>query len=184
MKNILSLPLFLLCLLLSGPGLGEMRAQRIAIKSNALTLSLLSPSLGVEAQVSRHNTLGVEFQGSPFAAGSLSLKHCNVMPEVRHYFSGRPGAHHFVGLMALYSGYSLHLFHRNMRGDALGIGPTYGYCFVLGPRWSLETSLGAGLVHYEMKHYRDGHARPTRRNKVKNMFLPMRAAVSFTYYIR
>lgn len=160
-------------------------AQRVALKTNALYWATMSPNLGLEFRLSRHFTLNVEAAANPFKVSEkFKTRFFGVSPEVRYWFEGRPQAHHFLGAMALGSTYSLTLKDKFHEGDAWGAGLTYGYSFVLSNRWSLETTVGAGLLKINEKKYNRGEAIPEKANRDKFIFAPMKAGITFVYLIK
>ena len=134
-------------------------AQRIGLKTNALYWAAMSPNMGAEFRINRHVTLNFEAMGSLLKAGKVDAKMLQFSPEARYWFSARPQAGHFVGVMAVASNYNLLLDDTRHKGDAWGAGLTYGYSFVLGRRWSLEATIGAGAVRVTRRSL------PTPRSK-------------------
>ena len=122
-------------------------AQRVSFKTNALYWGTLSPNAGVEFRLSRHYTLNLEGAVNPFTIGDYKIHSAAFTPEARYWFSGRPQAGHFVGIMGFGGIYSMAWNNTNHVGDAIGGGITYGYSFVLSRRWSLETTIGLGMLH-------------------------------------
>lgn len=160
-------------------------AQRVALKSNALYWAAMSPNLGLEFRMSRHYTLNMEAAFNPFKlSDDFKTRFVAFTPEVRYWFEARPHSHHFVGAMALASAYSVNLKDKFHEGSALGLGLTYGYSFVLSSRWSLETTLGAGLLKVNEKKYSRGAEVPKEANHDKMMFAPLKLGVSFVYLIK
>lgn len=159
-------------------------AQRVSFKTNALYWGTLSPNAGVEFRLSRHFTLNFEGAVNPFSIGDYKLHAAAFTPEARYWFSGRPQAGHFVGLMGFGGIYSMAWNHTNHVGDALGGGLTYGYSFVLSRRWSLETTIGLGMLHVREKKYAEGAEEPKEINNTKTIPAPLKAGVTFTYILK
>lgn len=159
-------------------------AQRIMLKTNALGWGTLTPNLGLETRLSRHNTLNLEAYATPAHYKKYRWKHATFAPEVRHWFSARPQARHFVGIMGLGSVYNMMLKEDNHEGMALGAGITYGYSQVLSRRWSLELTAGAGYLYRREKElYR--FADPVEGiNRHKSSFSPLKAGVTLVYIIK
>lgn len=175
--------LCLLALLAVGSQL-PIRAQRVGIKTNALGWLGASPNLGVELRPSRHFTLNLEVLGSPLKVGNLRTQHFTFIPEVRYWFSARPQAGHFLGVNALASTYHFAWSNMNHRGDAFGAGVTYGHCWVLSRRWSLETTAGVGLVHVRDKKFSNGVAEPIEPDNSKTRLFPTKLGISFVYILK
>ncbi len=172
----------LVVLLLTAAGAN---AQRVAIKTNALYWTTLSPNLGMELRLSRHYTLNIDAGFNPFKiSDKFEPRFIGISPEIRYWFDARPQSHHFIGALALGSSYKFLLKDKQHDGSALGLGMTYGYSFVLGKRWSLETTIGAGLLKIKEKEFRKGDEIPEKVNRSKYMFAPLKVGVSFVYIIK
>ena len=70
------------------------------------------------------------------------------------------------------------------QGDALGGGVTYGYSFVLSRRWSLETTVGLGMLHVREKKFAKGTTEPKEINHTKTIPAPLKAGITFTYILK
>ena len=183
------MPLFLLLACLT-----NLHAQTLAVKSDLLAGALSSPNLSVEVKLSDRFTLEAGFHYNPFpAGGDKRWKHWFVQPELR-YWMCQPFGGHFFGAHLMYGVYNagdmklpLGLFKgvRSSRyeGDFLGLGVSYGYHFILSPRWSIETSLGVGFLHIGYERYRCLHCGEQTGGGYKNFIAPTRAAVSLVYLI-
>ncbi len=165
-------------------GAGGVQAQRVAVKTNALYWLTASPNLGVEFRMSRHISLNIEAAGNPFTIKDYKLRHATFNPELRYWFSARPQAGHFVGLMGFASAYDLHLKSRHYNGDAYGVGLTYGYSFVLSKHWSMEATAGLGVLRYREKKYRDGEQAPNGVNHTGFAPAPMKLGLTFVYIFK
>ena len=164
---------------------GHLYAQRVAVKSNALYWAALTPNLGTEFRVSRHFTFNLEVAGNPFKlSDKLKTQFVGATPEVRYWFEGRPHASHFMGVMGLAAAHNLTLDDMNHKGSMVGAGLTYGYSFVLAKRWSLETTVGVGVLKMKEKKYKTGEALPLDINSDKLMIAPLKLGVTFVYLIK
>ena len=185
---------FILFLLLLLFRLADLHSQTLAVKSDLLTGALSSPNLSVEVKLSDRFTLEAGFHYNPFpAGGDKRWKHWFVQPELR-YWMCQPFGGHFFGAHLMYGVYNagdmklpLGLFKgvRSSRyeGDFLGLGVSYGYHFILSPRWCIETSLGVGFLHIGYERYRCLHCGEQTGGGYKNFIAPTRAAVSLVYLI-
>lgn len=185
---------FILFLLLLLFRLADLHSQTLAVKNDLLTGVLSSPNLSVEVKLSDRFTLEAGFHYNPFpAGGDKRWKHWFVQPELR-YWMCQPFGGHFFGAHLMYGVYNagdmklpLGLFKgvRSSRyeGDFLGLGVSYGYHFILSPRWSIETSLGVGFLHIGYERYRCLHCGEQTGGGYKNFIAPTRAAVSLVYLI-
>ena len=184
---ILSLIMLLFCL-------ADLHSQILAVKSDLLTGALSSPNFGVEVKLSNRLTLEAGFHYNPFpAGGDKRWKHWFVQPELR-YWMCQPFGGHFFGAHLLYGVYNvggmkipLGLFRgvRSSRyeGDFMGLGVSYGYHFILAPRWSIERSVGVGFLHTGYERYRCLHCGEQTGGEHKNFIAPTRVAVSLVYLI-
>ena len=162
-------------------------SQRVALKTNALYWATASANIGLELRVSRHVTFDIDAIYHEFYwLYKIDTRAEILTPEVRYWFSARPQAHHYIGIMGLAANYKFILknFDHHI-GDAYGVGLTYGYSFPLSRHWSLETSVGAGLGYRREKNYDSRFdPEPERNNYNKWQFMPMKAGVSFVYIIK
>ena len=96
----------LLIFLFMALGASQLRAQLIAVKTDALWDCAMVPNLGIELVTGERTSVGLSAFGSKNPWGKdISL--VAVMPEFRYWFSGRPMNKHFVGLAALGTNYDI-----------------------------------------------------------------------------
>lgn len=172
-------------LVLAFAGILGISAQRVSVKTNALYWAAATANVGAEFRVNRHVTLNVEALLHRFKGGRLDTRVEAFTPEARYWFSARPQAGHFVGLMATAADYDLLLKDTRHKGTALGAGLTYGYSFVLSRHWSLECTVGGGPVRIREKHFNTAtEPEPGSPNKTKWTLSPTKAGVTFVYIIR
>lgn len=132
-------------------------SQNIGIKSNLAYWGTTTPNIGMEISLGKKNTLD-------FLAGfnlfnfnnNKKLKHFLVQPELRYWFCESFNGH-FIGLHAHGAQFNvggidipigrLDIFkdHR-YQGYLYGAGLSYGYQWILNPRWNLELSAGGGFA--------------------------------------
>ena len=185
---------FILFLLLLLFRLADLHSQTLAVKNDLLTGALSSPNLSVEVKLSDRFTLEAGFHYNPFpAGGDKRWKHWFVQPELRYWMCQPFGGHFFgahlmygvynAGDMKLPSGLFKGVRSSRYEGDFLGLGVSYGYHFILSPRWSIETSLGVGFLHIGYERYRCLHCGEQTGGGYKNFIAPTRAAVSLVYLI-
>ncbi len=172
-----------LSLFLAFASFSVLSAQRVVLKSNMLYWATLSPNVGAEFRLSQHFTLNMEVAANPFEIGDKKLNMATFTPEVRYWLHARPQAHYFIGAMALGSIYDIHLKETTHKGDALGLGLTFGYSFVLSKRFSLEATVGAGVLHYREIKNPDGMPMPSSPNNEKTILAPLKAGLTLAYII-
>ena len=104
-------------------------AQRVSLKTNALYWATASPNIGLEFRLNRHLTLNLEAAGNrlSFSNDDFYTRILSFTPEMRWWFSARPQAGHFVGLMGFATNYKVHFNDYWHDGDAYGAGVTFVY---------------------------------------------------------
>lgn len=184
--------LFTLCLFC--PSLW-LTAQVVAVKSDLLSGVLTSPNLGVEVALSpRYSAeLSAHYNGINLN-GDKRWKHWFVQPELR-YWMCQPFGGHFLGMHALYGWYNAggvklpfgllpEIENERYEGSFLGVGISYGYHFILSPRWGLETSIGVGYVRTSYESFRCIHCGEQTGSGSRNYMGPTKVAVSLIYVIK
>lgn len=137
-------------------------AQKVAIKNNLLYDATVTPNLALEIAMSRKMTLEMAAGLNFFDfSNNKKIKHFLVQPELRWWtcdvFNGHFFGLHGHGAKFNVGGWDipvgrLDTFRDNRyQGYLYGGGLSYGYQWLLRPRWNLETSIGGGYarIHYE-----------------------------------
>lgn len=194
MRSRKYIPMLMLLALLSCAG--KAGAQTVAVKSDLLTGGMLaSPNLGVELKLSERFTLETGVHYNPFpAGGDKRWKHWFVQPELR-YWMCQPYGGHFFGANLMYGVYNVAkarlpfgLFKgvrsERYEGDFTGVGISYGYHFILSPRWGLETSIGVGFLHTRYERYRCAHCGEKTGSGNRNFIAPTKASISLVYMMQ
>ncbi len=175
-----------LILLLSAIGIQHCKAQRVALRTNALEWVAASPNLSLETRLSRRVTLDFTVGGSPFnkypLMSDVRLKNMNFSPSVR-YWLNRPMARNFIGVNFTAVLFDIQIKDRCWKGDLISFGLDYGYDFVLSRHWNLELTAGVGLGKARGKKHRTYDPEPINPNLSKWIPVP-RVGVSFTYLIK
>lgn len=139
--------------------LGKADAQQAAVKTNFLYGATTSPNLAMEFQLGKRVTLEV--------GGGMSLwdfdavhrfKHWMAQPELRlwtcdafngHFFGLHlHGGQYDISNMDLGLCYLKELKDYEYQGHFYGAGLSYGYQWILGRHWNLETSVGGGYARF------------------------------------
>ncbi len=171
-----------------------LKAQNVAVKTNALYWATASFNIGVEAKMSSKWTASLSAGYNPFTfSDNKKLKHILVQPEVRYWFCS-PFAGHFVGVNGFYSHYNAggvnlpfgiysDLEKYRYQGDIGAIGVLYGYSWMLNKRWSIEgvIGIGYGITHYDK--YECVICGSKLGKDTKSMVMPTKIAVSVVYNI-
>lgn len=158
-------------------------AQRVALKTNILHWATMSPNLSAEFVCNRNITFDFGVTANPFQLKNIDTRAFAVYPEVRYWF-GRPMSEHFLGINAMFSQYDLRYKKDNVLGDAFTAGISYGYVFILGKHWNLETNIGVGWMRYRCKTWKEGETIPMEPNKIKDIIAPVRLGVTLSYIIK
>lgn len=159
------------------------KAQRVALKSNVLYDAALSPNLGGEFLLSRRFSLEVNVVANPFRKERLYANFLGFQAEGRFY-PERAMVRHFVGLMAFAEVHDILRKGTRDAGDALAIGPVYGYAYPLSRHWNVEAEIGLGVIRCRDFKWMKGTERAEEPNNSKTMLGPIKLGVTFAYIIR
>lgn len=176
-------------------------AQKLAVKLNALSWLTTTPQAEVEGAVGAHWTLALAGSWNPWTFGdNKKFKHWELRPMGRYWlweaFNG-----HFFGVNAEYAQFNVGgmkatpfglMFSdtdkTRYEGSYFGAGISYGYSWMLSPRWSIEGEVGVG---YRQSSYRSYDCVTCGRPRVdgdpkqnKGYFGPTRLAVSVIFMIK
>lgn len=174
-----------MCLPLLGMG------QKIAIKSNLLYDLTTTFNLGLETGLGKSTTLDISGNYNPwsFDGGDLKWKHWMVQPELRWWTCGKFNGH-FFGLHAHGGQYNVSGFKftdaikdRRYEGHFVGGGISWGYQWLIGQRWNLEFTVGAGYARYWQKKYPVADCGELISSKWKNYWGPTKLGLTFIYII-
>ncbi|NDV57355.1 DUF3575 domain-containing protein [Bacteroides sp. 519] len=131
-----------------------------SIKSNLLYDAVLSLNLGVEFKLSKRYTLDIPVSYNSFSfSNNRKWKHLLVQPELRYWlcesFSG-----HFLGIHGHYGEYNVGNIgplkatrHHRYEGWLAGGGVSWGYHWLLSPRWSMEFTIGFGYAYIDYEKF-------------------------------
>lgn len=186
MKKLFLLIVFIL-------GVISVSAQNLAVKTNLLYDLTTTLNLGVEYRFSPRWTAEVSGNYNPFTFGdNKKMKHWLVQPEVRYWFCEAFNGH-FLGVHGLGGEFNvgdmdLLVFPSfkdyRYEGKMFGAGLSYGYQFVLGKRWNLELSAGAGWIRTDYDKYDCPRCGEWKEKGKKNYYGLTKAAISLIYIIK
>ncbi len=159
------------------------QAQRVSVKTNALYWMAASPNVGAEFRLSRHTTLNLEGVFHRMKLSDYNTRMGSFSPEARYWFSARPQVGHFVGVMGQVASYKLSNANTTVNGTTYAVGPTYGYSMVLGRRWSMEATVGAGLGYCRYGKYPRG-TMVEEPNHKEWRIVPLKLGLNFVYIIK
>lgn len=135
----------------------EAGAQDMAIKTNLLYDATATANLGLEFGLAPRWTMDISGNLNAWDLNNdRKWKHYLVQPEVRYWLCERFNGHFFglhvhggafnVGNVSTPLGLFGNPGPNRHEGWYYGAGISYGYQWILGRRWNLELSLGAGYV--------------------------------------
>ncbi len=177
-------------------GMGTVRAQDFAVKTNVLYWATTNHNLGFEVGLGDHTTLELTGGYNPWTldkGDNKKLKHWLVMPEFRYWLCERFNGH-FFGIHSGYGFYNISDMRIPFRGKstkdyryqgwATGAGVAYGYSWLLGRRWNLEATIGVGYIYTSYDKYDCATCGQFRGSGHKNYFGPTKAGLSVIYMIK
>lgn len=182
----------LYCLLLSS----SLPAQILAVKTNLAADAVLSPNASLEMRLGARFTLDLNAHYYPFyTKESLRRwRHWLLQPELRFWLC-TPFAGHFLGVHILTGEYNIAgrkfpfgwykgTQSSRYEGFVMGTGISYGYQWILSPRWGMETEIGIGYVYAGYTRYRCAHCGEQMAEGHKNYLGPTKVAVSIVYLLK
>jgi len=170
---------------------------KIMIKTNLLYLiGTLTPNLELEFGTGPKTSLLISWGYNPWNLNSSSenndkLVHNMVRSEFRYWFCER-FVGHAIGVSALYTRFNISgknipfiNFEKEFRynGSAVGAGLNYSYHLLLGSRWGLEFSAGAGIVYTKYDLFNRLQSDEAPEEKTKILFAPTQLSISLTFLI-
>lgn len=170
-------------------------AQKVGVKTNLLYDATATLNLGVELGLGKKTSLDISgnYNGFDFS-DNKKWKHWLIQPELR-YWTCQKFSRHFWGIHAHYAHFNVggiklpfgifpSLENRRYQGDAYGAGIAYGYHWILGKRWGLEASIGAGYMRMNYTQFRCKACGENLGKQHKNYWGPTKAAISIIYLIK
>jgi len=174
---------------------GECKAQRLAVKTNALSWAALAPDLGLEIVTGERTSLSLSVSGTNMPFG-LPYQLFVIRPEYRFWFNGRPLTREYVGISAFGTRYALTLPAGTGRanvfkGDGIAAGVSGGYVFNLSKRWNFELSGGTGILFFRQKQFfsTDNYEQyfveeVSKPNTIGYKLFPVNLSATFIYIIK
>lgn len=168
---------------------------RLGVKTNLLYDLTTTINLGAEVRLNDYLTLDLSVNYNPWTfSDNRKLKHLLIQPELR-YWINEPFNGHFLGAHLMYTRYNVGnlnlpfdvlpgLDNSRYDGSGYGLGISYGYQWILSPRWSLEASLGFGYIYQDYSRYECHTCGLKLEDNTKHYFGPTKAAVSLIYIIK
>lgn len=175
-------------------------SQNLAIKTNVLYDATTTPNLQAEVKVAPRHTIGVAVGLNPFPVkenftydgDNRKLRHLLVQPMWRYWFCSA-FAGHFVSANVVYVHYNvsnikfpLGLYpgvdKERRQGDTFAIGASYGYSWILSPRWSIEAEGGLDVGYAHSRRYKYHHCGMYLGDETHAVLMP-KLAVNFIFNI-
>lgn len=166
-------------------------AQKLALKNNLLMDAMASVNLEFEFKVGERTTINIP--GS-FNAWNFNddkkFKHIATQPEFRWWLCS-PFTGHYFGIHAHYAFYNVGgigpftaLKENRYEGWLAGGGVSYGYNWILSPRWSLEATVGVGYAYLDYDKFPCGKCEPASGHENKHYFGPTKFGLTLVFLIK
>ena len=176
----------------------EGKCQKVAVKTNLLyDIPALTANAGVEFGLASRWTLDVSANYNGWTLShDRRWKHWLVQPEARYWFCDRFAGHflgaHLLGGQFNIGGVKNHIHflgsdfsqvgYRRYQGWMIGAGVAYGYAWILGKHWNVESEIGLGWIYTRYDSYPCANCgKKLAKNKTHNYVGPTKAAVNLVY---
>ena len=188
-------PLLLMLFLLS---FAEVKAQKLAVKTNVLWDALSTINVGAEYGIAPRWTIDISgnYNGWKRTHGRR-WKHWFVQPEARYWFCEKFSGH-FLGFHAHGGKFNLSnigssdikffgtdfgkLQGNRYQGWFAGAGVGYGYAWILSKHWNVEAEIGIGYSYTRYDHYPCADCGSIiESDKVHHYFGPTKVALNLVY---
>lgn len=157
-------------------------AQDVAIKTNGLYWLTTTPNVGVEFALNTKMTLDISGAYNPWTfKDDKKMRFWLVQPELRYWLCEKFEGH-FIGIHAHGAQFFGGFGDKRYDGYLAGGGFSYGYDWILSPRWNLETTAGIGYARLWFKESDRIPCLKCYENKHKNYFGPTKVAISLIYF--
>lgn len=166
-------------------------AQKVALKNNLFMDAMAAVNLGAEFKIGKRTTLDVPASLNLWSfSDSKKFKHFAVQPEFR-WWKCEPFTGHFLGIHAHYASYNVGgigpfktIKDNRYEGWLVGAGVSYGYHWLIAPRWSLETTVGIGYAYMSHDKYPCGKCQPSVGHKKAHYFGPTRLGLTLVFLLK
>lgn len=186
---------FFLVILALATSLSFSYAQKVAIKNNLLYDATVTPNLALEIAMSRKMTLEMAAGLNFFDfSNNKKIKHFLVQPELRWWtcdvFNGHFFGLHGHGAQFNVGGWDIPVGrldtfkNRRYEGYLLGGGISWGYQWVMSPRWNFEVNLGGGYARIDYTEYCGKKCGSPIKEGKYNYWGVTRAGLSLVYFIK
>jgi len=135
-------------------------AQKYTVNNNILYDATTTVNLGLELKIKTKTTLLIPIGYNPWTfSENRKLKHVLIQPEIR-FWKSEPYSGHFWGIHGHWATYNVggigpfrKLKDFRYEGWLAGGGVSYGYRWLLSPKWSMEATIGAGYAYLSHDKY-------------------------------
>lgn len=169
-----------------------LKAQTLAVKTNALYLATTTPNLGAEVSLGKKHTAQLFFGLNPWKwSDGKSTRHWCLMPEYRHWFCQSfngwfVGAHLMggefnVANLDLPFGLVNELEDHRYEGWYAGGGVTAGYQWPVSKHWNIEASMGVGYDYIQYDKFKCGECGEKLKSSHTNYIGPTKFCLSVLY---
>ena len=158
---------------------------RIALRTNLLYDSTLSPNLGVEVRVDSAWTVGLlaginawdvdKAKNRKWRHMLFSLrarKYCKNLFEKGYYEGDLIYSHFNVGNVKFPFGLYKSVRDRRLQGDLIALGGKYGHSWILARDWRIEAEAGVAVGYAWFKEYDCPHCGTFLGNDCRIFLLP------------
>lgn len=196
-ENMIAKRIILLLTILIAGTSQTVWGQNVAIKTNLLSDGFLNPNIGIEVGLAPKWTLEADAQINAWTlSDNKRWKHWAVQPEARYWLCDRFGAHFFgvhmhggqyniggIDVNVKFLGTDMRkLKDARYQGWFVGAGVAYGYAWILGRHWNLETEIGFGYSYTRYDKYRcSGCGKKVETNRPHHYVGPTKLAVNLVY---
>ena len=165
-------------------------SQRFSLKNNVLYGARGVLNIGVEIPTFSQQSLVLQMGYNPWEwSDNKKKKLLLFQPEYRYWFTDVYMGH-FVGVQAHFAKYDYAkstpfstISNNRYDGNALGLGFTYGYQFILSRHWNLEASVSVGYARLDYKKYGPEKNDLLKEESKVNYFGPTQLGLTFIYII-
>ena len=159
----------------------SLEAQKVALKTNVAYWATTTLNLGGELAVAKRQTLDLTANYNPFHfRDNKKIMHWAIQPEWR-YWVCRRFVGSFFGVHAHGGKYNGGLKKYRYDGWFVGGGISYGYQWIIGKHWNLETELGIGYAYLDYDKYWRTRCGKYIHSNHRNYWGPTKFSISFMY---
>ena len=161
------------------------QAQFSSVSTNIVGWAAGTINATVDVNMNLHNTINIPISVNPLKFGNTQWSHVVLQPGWRHWFVERYIGQ-FVSPSLFYAHYTIGYDKRTFKGNAYGIGCSWGYSKLLSTRWNFIVEVGAGIIYtpytekLRPKYIREFDDEYTYHHQ-RILLLPIKCNLSFSY---